>query len=451
MLDLVMVEHQFAGDYFADVTLGLGIFPPRRYVMSAVNQSQRCALLAKFKEHVVRARYGSSTVGAYVTVADHFLEYLSGCNVPIQEVCTEHVSAFLGCELRLFTERRGRPPSADWHSQHSSGIRQLLLWANGQLPAASAPRCPFESFARALCDEYAQCLGAQRGLAIESIDGLCGEARRFLAWYGEGRTFDNLSALTIADIDAYLQTRATSLRRVSLKAVTYQLRCLLRFVHATGRTSRDISLSVTSPTFYALESIPSCLTYEEISTVADSTRKDQGPKGLRDYAILTLLSTYGLRAGEIVRLKLEDIDWRADRIRVLHSKTSAHSFLPLLPTVGDALLGYLRRGRPLTDAREVFIRTCAPYRGFADGSSLYTVIRGRLDAAGVQPVGKRGPHAFRHARAVSLLRAGVSQKIIGDVLGHRSAASTTPYLKLATEDLRGVALEIPMCAVEERS
>lgn len=93
----MVVKLQFAGDYFADVTLGLGIYPPRRYVMSAVNQSQRRVLLAKFKEHVVRARYGSSTVGAYVTVADHFLQYLSRRKVPIQEVCTEHVSAFLGC------------------------------------------------------------------------------------------------------------------------------------------------------------------------------------------------------------------------------------------------------------------------------------------------------------------------------------------------------------------
>jgi site-specific recombinase XerD len=270
-------------------------------------------------------------------------------------------------------------------------------------------------------------------------------------WYGEGRTCDNLSAMAITDIDAYLQTRATSLRRVSLKTVTYHLRCLLQFVHATGRSGRDFSLCVTSPTLYALESIPSCLNSEEIRTVADATRKDHSPKGLRDYAILALLSTYGLRAGEIARLKLDDIDWRADRICVLHTKTSTHSLLPLLPTVGDALLEYLRRGRPVTDAREVFIRTCAPYRGFAEGSSLYTVIRGRLDAAGVQPVGKRGPHAFRHARAVSLLRAGVSQKVIGDVLGHRSAASTTPYLKLATEELRDVALEIPMCAGEEQS
>lgn len=419
----------------------------------SVNTSQRSALLVKFKEHVARARYGSSTVGAYVAVADHFLEYLSRRKVPLEAVSTEHVSAFLGCELLRFSRRHGHPPASveDWRSQHSSGIRQLLSWANGRLPVTAAPQCPFEAFSRSLCDEYTQWLDEQRGSATATIDGLVGEARRFLVWYGEGRTTANLAAMAIADIDAYLQTRSASLQRVSLKSVTHQLRCLLRFAHATGRTERDLSLIVTSPTLYALESIPSCLNAEEIRTVEQTTRKDHSPKGLRDYAILRLLSAYGLRAGEIVRLKLEDIDWRADRFRVRHTKTATQSLLPLLPTVGDALLAYLRRGRPVTEAREIFIRSCAPYRGFASGSSLYTVIRGRLDAAGVQPVGKRGPHAFRHARAVSLLRAGVSQKVIGDVLGHRSAGSTTPYLKLATEELRNVALEIPMCSGEAQS
>jgi integrase/recombinase XerD len=417
------------------------------------NTQQRSALLTKFKEHVARARYGSSTVGAYVAVAGHFLEYLSRRKVPIQEVCIDHVSAFLGCQLLRFSRRHGHPPASvgDWRSHHSSGIRLFLWCANGHLPVGAASRCPFEAFSRALCDEYAQWLEEQRGLAAASIDSLVGEARRFLVWFGEGRTTDSLLAMTIADVDAYLQSRSVSLRRVSLKSVTNQLRCLLRYAHATGRTGQDFALSVTSPTLYALESIPSCLNAEEIRIVAHTTRQDHSPKGLRDYAILLLLSTYGLRAGEIVGLKLEDIDWRADRFCVLHTKTAAQSLLPLLPAVGDALLAYLRRGRPITDAREIFIRICAPYRGFADGSSLYSVIRERLDAAGVQPAGKRGPHAFRHARAVSLLRAGVSQKVIGDVLGHRSAASTTPYLKLATEELRNVALEIPMCSEEEQS
>jgi integrase len=164
---------------------------------------------------------------------------------------------------------------------------------------------------------------------------------------------------------------------------------------------------------------------------------------LRDYAILLLLATYGLRAGEIVQLRLDDVDWRADRFSVRHTKTGFQSVLPLVPAVGDALLAYLRRGRPVTDAREIFVHTKAPYRPFSRGSSLYLLVRLRLEAAGVSPAGKRGPHTFRHARAVSLLRASASTKTIGDLLGHRSAESTRPYLKLATDDLREVALEIP--------
>jgi integrase len=152
------------------------------------------------------------------------------------------------------------------------------------------------------------------------------------------------------------------------------------------------------------------------------------------------LSTYGMRAGEITRLRLEDIDWRAETLHIRHSKTGAHSLLPLLPPVGKALLDYLRCGPPRADAREVFLRTRAPYRRLVQ---IYSEVRRRLEAAGVRPGGKCGPHAFRHARAVSLLRASVSRKVIGDLLGHRSEEATVPYLRLATEDLRAIALEIP--------
>lgn len=213
---------------------------------------------------------------------------------------------------------------------------------------------------------------------------------------------------------------------------------------------RDFAPCVTAPTLYAFESIPSALSPDQIDAVMQTSRNDQSPKGLRDYAILLLLATYGMRAGEITRLQLNDIDWRADRIFVRHTKTGSQSILPLMPAVGEALLAYLRRGRPKTDVREIFIRR-APYRGFESGSSLYTSTRRRLDAAGVPPGGKRGPHAFRHAPAVSLLRDGTPMKIIGDVLGHRSASSTSVYLKLATADLRDVALEIPGLAEEDQS
>jgi integrase len=108
--------------------------------------------------------------------------------------------------------------------------------------------------------------------------------------------------------------------------------------------------------------------------------------------------------------------------------------------VGEAVLAYLRAGRPVTDAREIFIRTRAPYRKLA---MLANVVRRRLRDAGVEPLGKSGPHIFRHARAVEMLRATVPQKVIGDLLGHRSTESTAPYLKLATEDLRAIALDVP--------
>jgi site-specific recombinase XerD len=114
-----------------------------------------------------------------------------------------------------------------------------------------------------------------------------------------------------------------------------------------------------------------------------------------------------------------------------------------MPAVGQAILNYLRKGRPQTSLREVFIKAKAPLGPFARGSSLYTVFSRRIRLAGIKTEGKRGPHAIRYARAMSLLRANVSLKSIGDVLGHRSSAATQVYLKLATEDLRSVALAVP--------
>jgi integrase len=137
---------------------------------------------------------------------------------------------------------------------------------------------------------------------------------------------------------------------------------------------------------------------------------------------------------------LDDIDWRADILNIRHSKSRARYQLPLLEPVGEALIDYLRNGRPETDVREIFVRSRAPYVPMV---RIYSEVRRRMEAAGITLSGKRGPHIFRHARAVSLLRASVPRKVIGDVLGHRSTESTIPYLKLATEDLRAIALDIP--------
>jgi integrase/recombinase XerD len=237
-----------------------------------------------------------------------------------------------------------------------------------------------------------------------------------------------------------MDLRTPGLRRKSLKDVAERLRSLLRYLNRTRRTAIDLAPHVIAPLLYAYEGIPSILDRGQIAAVLETARKDTTPVGLRDYAILQLLATYGLRSSEIRNLRIEDINWRTESIRIRHTKTRACSFLPLMEPVGDAVLAYLRSGRPRTDSREIFIRTRAPYRQLW---ILHSTVQRRLRDAGVKPPGKCGPHIFRHARAVEMLRASVPQKVIGDLLGHRSTESTAPYLKLATEDLRAIALDVP--------
>jgi site-specific recombinase XerD len=152
--------------------------------------------------------------------------------------------------------------------------------------------------------------------------------------------------LGIRDLDAYFEMRASGLRRRSLKDVAERLRSFMRHLHRVGHIADDLASRVITPMLYAYETIPSALSLDQIATILNSTRKDHSSLGLRDYAILQLLATYGLRSGEITRLTLNDIDWRADTLRVHHSKSGAHSLLPLMRPVGEALLSYLRHGRP---------------------------------------------------------------------------------------------------------
>jgi site-specific recombinase XerD len=280
------------------------------------------------------------------------------------------------------------------------------------------------------------------GRSPGTVSTCCGEAGRFLRWLGECATQEP-ATLTLLDVDAYMKDRAHSLRRSSLRRAASNIRGFLRWLHITERTAQNLSSTVIAPPLYAFESIPSAIRTEDVKKVLAMTRGDRTPKGMRDYAILMLLSTYGVRAGEITALRLEDVDWRKDIIRIRHNKTGTISDLPLLSEVGEALLQYLQKSRPKTSFREVFIRCCAPYAAFKAGANLNRMVRCRLKAAGVITTGKHSLHAFRHARAVSMLRAMVPVKEIGDLLGHRAADSTRVYLKLATEDLRAVAMEIP--------
>jgi integrase/recombinase XerD len=398
------------------------------------------ALITQFREVLTQQRYNPMAVHNYCRNADCFLHYLAERKIALKSVTPTEVSNYLRLAIRQFRKRHGRAAARYWTSIPRAGIHALLRLALEQWPPEPATSNAGEAHCREVCGEYQTWLRDERGLAVASIDALMWEARYFCAWYIGRSDTPSFMNLGIRDVDSYFEMRAPGLRRKSLKDVAERLRSLMRHLHRTGRTAADLAPQIIAPMLYAYESIPSTLSSDQIATVLKSARQDQSPMGLRDYAILQLLSIYGLRVGEITHLRLEDIDWHAESLHISHSKTGAHSLLPLMDTVGEALISYLQHGRPKTDAREIFIRSRAPYRPMV---GIYSEVLRRMEAAGVRPSGKRGPHIFRHARAVSLLRASVSRKVIGDVLGHRSTASTIPYLKLATEDLRAIALEIP--------
>jgi integrase/recombinase XerD len=402
------------------------------------------ALVSQFRESLTQQRYNRVVVHSYCRNADYFLSHLAARKIALEAVTPTEVSNYLRLAVRQFRRRHGRAPARYWVSIPRSGIHGLLRLALKRWPPEPATSDAGELLCREVCDQYQTWLREERGLAVASIDALMWEARYFCAWYIGRSDTPSFMDLGIQDVDSYFEMRAPGLRRKSLKDVAERLRSLMRHLHRTGRTAVDLAPQIIAPMLYAYETIPSTLSLDQIATVLKSARKDQSPMGLRDYAILQLLSTYGLRAGEITHLKLNDIDWRADTLHIHHSKTGAHSLLPLLEPVGEALIDYLRDGRPQTDTREIFIRSRAPYRRMV---RIYSEVLRRMEAAGVKPSGKRGPQIFRHARAVSLLRASVPRKVIGDVLGHRSTEATIPYLKLATEDLRAIALKIPGLAV----
>jgi len=216
------------------------------------------------------------------------------------------------------------------------------------------------------------------------------------------------------------------------------IRGLLRYLYRVGVMTRDLSQAVLVPRFYALERLPCSLPWDTVRTLFEVVSPSE-PQGRRDLAILWLLVSYGIRPGEIVKLQLDDIDWRNDTIRFRRSKAGRPLYFPLTREVGESILSYLRDVRPSTNAREIFVRINAPHIPLSRGAVIGNLVRKYLYKAGIETK-QFGAGVIRHSLAVHLIRKGHSLKTITDVLGHRDPNIAYHYTKLATEDLHGVAL-----------
>lgn len=215
------------------------------------------------------------------------------------------------------------------------------------------------------------------------------------------------------------------------------LRVFLRYAHREGVVNRDLSNAVEWPQVYRLSTIPRSISWEEVGKVL-ATVERRTPSGRRDYAILLLLVTYGLRAREIAALTLDDIDWKRERLAVPERKAGHSTAFPLSRYVGEALVDYLQHGRPQTSDRHMFFRAVAPVRPIGT-AAVSSCARRYLVAAAID-VPRRGSHTLRHTLVQRLVDSNFSLSTIGDFVGHRSPASTAIYAKVAIEPLRQVAL-----------
>ena len=189
-----------------------------------------------------------------------------------------------------------------------------------------------------------------------------------------------------------------------------------------------------------MPSIPRAIAADQVRQLLASIDR-RTAIGRRDYAILLLLARLGLRSGEVASLKLDDIDWNAGQLRV-RGKRGQRSELPLPAEVGKAIAAYLRRGRPDSSSRRVFLRAKAPSRGFRGASGVGSIVRHSLQRAGVKAP-TYGAHQFRHGLATEMLRKGSSLAEIGEVLGHRHPQTTKIYTKVDIKALRTLALPWP--------
>lgn len=279
-------------------------------------------------------------------------------------------------------------------------------------------------------------LREERGLSTATIQDYCRKTDHFFFWLA-GKSIP-LSAVRMTDIDDVIaaEHRRGVWSRRTIHDYAQRLRPFFLFAEARGWCRAGLAAGIVAPRFMADETVPKGIKRDDALRLLASVRGDR-PVDKRDRAILMLFVTYGLRAGEVAGLRLDDLDWESEIIRVRCPKPGRTHVWPLSPDVGNAILHYIWEARPAGLGRYLFFTSYAPIRP-VDGKTLGSIIRNRLAGIGIV-TGPRGTHALRHTAAQHLLDQGMSMKIIGDFLGHRDPSSTAIYAKVNLAALREVA------------
>jgi site-specific recombinase XerD len=320
-----------------------------------------------------------------------------------------------------------------------SGKRLFLMTAKhfltflGRWQPPALPPCPEAERLAAFIDE----LERERGWSPDTIRCLRHRLAAFLCMTCTPPR--RLESLTLAEVERAVQQAATQggWSRVSLRTHTDALRVFFRYTERQGWTTPGLAEALASPAIFQGARLPLGPTWEDVQRLLESVNGDH-PTAIRDRAVLLLLATYGLRASEVCRMQLEDLDWERERLTIRRCKQNGRrQTFPLAHTVGEAILRYLREARPAATHREVFLNAKAPRKPITR-STLWRIVGPRLRALSVS-LPHVGPHALRHACATHLLAESFTMKEIGDHLGHRTVEATAHYARVDLHGLREVA------------
>lgn len=367
--------------------------------------------------------YAGSSIKDKIRLVAKFSEWLNQQHLEVNELNEQWIDKFIKYNGRKGPVRRG-----------DFATLRLMLKHLGRSTITS--HLLNESYT---LNGFAQYLSQERGLSPATLSNYIPMVRYFLInRFPTGPI--QIDRLTPADVTTFLLCYAQRVKRKTVKLMVTSLRAFFRYLYLCGETATDLAEFVPTVSDWRLSDLPKFLEPQQVESLLTSC--DQNNKvGQRDYTILLHLTRLGLRAGEIVAMTLDDIHWEVGELTV-RGKGPRTDRLPIPRDVGEALVTYLKQGRPACSTRRVFIRARAPYQGFSSSVAVCNIVQRALLRAKLQPPSK-GAHLLRHSLATHMLRKGASLTEIGEIMRHTSISTTEIYTKVDMAALRALAQPWP--------